>query len=248
MTVPSTTSGEHGPGRLKGTAADLWCQLREQGWRAPLAEIRDLVRRRFYMTDDQILLRKELAPLADPSASTIRMELAEPRHLPALAEFNRRQCNTRRTRRFATALAEGKRGVLGFRDGELIGYFWWVDGTQPTDRVFMTRFGGGLPQGDVYSFDLFIDPAHRGHGVPAEFLANVEAELARLGHRHMYGCVDSDNMPARWLYQTRGYEAVQRCRTRTVLKRLMLVDGTAWLSGRKGMRPLGRPTPAGGRR
>ena len=84
--------------------------------------------------------------------------------------------------------------------------------------------------------------------MPAEFLANVESELARLGHRHMYGFVDSDNMPARWLYQTRGYEVVHRCRTRTVLKRLMLVDGTAWLSGRKGMRPLSRATPAGGRR
>jgi GNAT superfamily N-acetyltransferase len=246
--MPSATSGVRGPGRLQGTADDLWCLLRKQGWKAPLSEMRDLLRRRFYMTDDELIVRKELAPSGEQPASTIRMELAEPRHLPALATFNRRQCNTRRTRRFATALAQGKRGVLGFRDGELIGYFWWTDATQPADRQHMSRLGIRLADDDVYGFDLFIDPAHRGHGVPAEFLANVESELARLGHRRMYGCVDSDNLPARWLYTTRGYETVQRARTRTVLKRLVLVDGTAWLSGRNGMRPLSRPTVAGGRR
>ena len=242
------TSGEQGPGRLKGTADDLWALLREQGWRAPLGELRELVRRRFYMKDDQLIVRKDLAPPGDGSASAIRMEIAEPRHLPALAEFNRRQCNTRRTRRFATALANGRHAVLGLRDGELIGYFWWADATEPANRQHMTRYGVTLAEGDVYGYDLFIDPAHRGHGVPAEFLANVESVLGGLGHRHMYGFVDSDNLPARWLYTTRGYEVVQRSQTRTVLKRLMLVDGTAWLSGRNGLRSLTRPTLAGGRR
>jgi GNAT superfamily N-acetyltransferase len=112
----------------------------------------------------------------------------------------------------------------------------------------MTRFGLGLGEDDVYGFDLFIAPEHRGRGIPADFLAAVEAELARLGHRRMYGTVDRDNVPARWLYATRGYENVMHCRTRTVLHRFLLIDGTAWLSGRKGLRPLTRLSLAGGRR
>ena len=110
--------------RLRRTARDLWCLLREQGPGPPLAEARDVLRRRFYMKDDQLVVRQELVPDdAPPGAGAIRMELAAPHHLPVLAEFNRRQCNTRRTHRFVSALADGKRALLGFRDGRLIGYF-----------------------------------------------------------------------------------------------------------------------------
>ena len=87
----------------------------------------------------------------------------------------------------------------------------------------------------------FIAPEHRGRGTPAEFLAGVESELARLGYRRMFGFVDSDNRPARWLYTTAGHEDVLRCRTRTILGRLMFVDGRGWLiSGRHGVRPIAR--------
>jgi GNAT superfamily N-acetyltransferase len=221
------------------TARDLRCLLREQGANAALALVRDIARARFYMRTDEIVVRKELAA-GEPSATpTIRMEEAHPHHVPLLAEFNRRQCNTRRTRRFENGFAEGKRALLGFRDGGLIGYFWWHDAAQSDKDFYLSRFGLGLADGEVYGYDLFIAPEHRGHGTPVEFLAGVEAELVRLGYRRMFGFVDSSNVPARWLYATSGYEDVLRSRTRTVLRRLMLVDGRGWLlSGRDGLRPL----------
>jgi GNAT superfamily N-acetyltransferase len=221
------------------TAHDWWYLLREQGPKAALADIGDIAHTPFFTTADQIVVRKELTAAEPGAASTIRIEQAEPDHLPLLAQFNRRQCNTRRTLRFETGLAEGKRALLGFRDGELIGYMWWHDSTQSGDDFYLSRFGFELHDGEMYGYDLFIAPEHRGHGTPVEFLAGVEAELVRLGYRRMYGFVDGSNVPARWLYATSGYEDVLRCKTRTILRRLMRIDGRGWLvSGKDGLRPL----------
>jgi GNAT superfamily N-acetyltransferase len=221
------------------TARDLSCLLRERRPKAALAVIRDIARGRFYMKTEQIVVRKELSSAEASATGTVRIEEAEPHHLPVLAEFNRRQCNTCRTRRFDRGLAQGKRALLGFRDGELIGYFWWHDATQAGDDFYLARFGLGLADGEMYGYDLFIAPEHRGRGTPAEFLAGVEAEIARLGYRRMFGFVESWNRPARWLYATSGYEDVLHCCTRSVLRRLIHVDGRGWLvSGKNGLRPL----------
>jgi GNAT superfamily N-acetyltransferase len=223
------------------TARDLWCLVRQQRVRAALADIRGTARERIYMTTEQVVVRKELAP-ADASANrTIRIQEARPDDLPALAEFNRRQCSTRRTRRFDKGLAEGRRAVLGYRDGDLIGYFWWHDATQADSDYYLARFGLGLADGEMYGYDLFIAPEHRGAGTPVEFLAGVEAELARLGYRRMFGFVEATNLPARFLYATSGYEDVLRSRIRTVLRRLIHVEGRGWLvAGKHGVRPLNR--------
>jgi GNAT superfamily N-acetyltransferase len=231
------------------TARDLWCLLREQRREEALAEIRQTARGRFYMNTEQVVVRKELTAAEAPANGAIRIEEAERADLPALAEFNRRQCSTSRTRRFEQGLAEGRRALLGFRGGELIGYFWWHDDAQPGSDFYLARFGLGLADGEMYGYDLFIAPEHRGSGTPAEFLAGVEAALARLGYRRMFGFVESTNRPARWLYATSGYEDVMRCRIRTVLRRLIHVEGRGWLvSGKHGLRPLAGSGPLARRR
>lgn len=220
-------------------ARDLSLLLREQGPKAALAVIRDIACAQLYVKTDEIVLRKELASGEPTATRTVRLEEAGADHLPLLAEFNRRQCNASRTPRFATGLAEGKRALLGFRDGELIGYFWWHDATQAVDGFYLTPFGLRLAEDEVFGYDLFIAPEHRGHGTPAEFVAGVEARLGRLGYRRMYGFVDSKNVPARWLWASSGHEDVMRARTRRFLRGLMLVEGRGWcLTGRHGLRPL----------
>ena len=59
------------------------------------------------------------------------------------------------------------------------------------DGFDLSRFGLGLADGEIYGYDLFVAPEHRGRGMPAEFLAGVEPALARLGYRRMFGFVDS---------------------------------------------------------
>lgn len=223
------------------TARDLWCLVRQQRATAALEDVRDILRSRFYLKTEQVVVSKELVAPDGSEPDTIRIAEAAPHHLPALAEFNRRQCSTRRTLRFDRGLAEGKRALLGFRDGELIGYFWWHDGTHASGDFYLARFGLGLADDEMYGYDLFIAPEHRGGGTPAAFLAGVEAELARLGYRRMLGFVESSNRPARWLYATSGYQDVLRSRIRTVLRRLIHVEGRGWLvAGKHGLRPLGR--------
>lgn len=223
----------------RATARDVWYLLREVGPKPALATLRDIARSQVYATTDEIILRKELGAEEAAATSGIRLQDADASHLPLLADFNRRQRNTVRTERFAAGLADGRRALLGFRDGDLVGYFWWHDAAQCTESFYLARFGIQLAHDEVYGYDLFVAPEHRGRGTPVAFVAAVEAELGRRGYRCMYGFVDRANVPARWLWTTRGHEPVMNARTRRILRRLMFVEGHGWqLVGRRGMRPL----------
>jgi GNAT superfamily N-acetyltransferase len=197
------------------------------GATAALAHLRDIARSQLYAKTDEIILRKELDGDEPTANGAIRLEEAGAHHLPLLADFNRRQCNTSRTDRFAAGLADGRRALLGFRDDELIGYFWWHDAT--VDGCYLSRFGVDLAADEVYGYDLFIAPEHRGRGTPVQFVAGVEAELARRGYRRLYGFVDRANVPARWLWTTSGHESVMCARTRRFMRWLMHVEGRGWV-------------------
>jgi GNAT superfamily N-acetyltransferase len=223
---------------------DLWCLLRRRGAKAVLDDVREILRRRLYSTTDQLVLRKHMSPAEPAETRMIEVVEAQPAHLPLLAEINRRECNTSRTLHFENGLAQGRHALLGFREGRVIGWFWWHDHTQTVYGFELSRFGLDLAPDEVYGYDLFIVPEERGQGRPAAFLAGVEAELARLGYRSMLGFVESWNRPARWLYATHGYEVVTRCQTRTILRRLLHVDGRGWLlRGKHALRPLRLASP-----
>lgn len=218
---------------LRLTARDLSRHWREFGPKAALTYARAIARAQLYTESDEIVISKDL-PRAEPAATgTMRLEEAQPHHLPMLAEFNHRQCNATRTHRFTTSMSEGKRALLGFRDDTLIGYIWWHDDSYAANDCYLSRFGVALAEGEVYGDDLFIAPEHRGHGTPAAFVAAVESELVRLGYRRMYGFVDATNMPARWLWTTSGYKVVKRRHTHRVLRRFELVEGEGLLRHRR---------------
>jgi GNAT superfamily N-acetyltransferase len=213
-------------------ARDIARYWREQGAKAALAYLRVIVRAQLYLDSDEIVISKDLPPVDPAATGTIQLEGAQAHHLPMLAEFNRRQSNATRTHRFEAGLAEGKRALLGFRDGTLIGYIWWQDAAKTATPCYLARFGVGLAEGEVYGYDLFIAPEHRGRGTPAAFVGAVEAELVRLGYRRMYGFVDAFNTPARWLWTTSGYKVVTRRHTRRILRWIVIeVEGEdeGWL-------------------
>ena len=79
------------------TVRDLWCLLRERRPGDALAVVGDIARERFYLTTEQVVVRKDMVADAGPATSAVRIEEATGDHLPLLAEFNRRQCNRRRT-------------------------------------------------------------------------------------------------------------------------------------------------------
>jgi GNAT superfamily N-acetyltransferase len=210
-------------------ARDLSRHWRELGPKAAIEYVRHILGAQIYLDSDEIVVVKDLTEPEPAASGPIRLEAARLHDLPMIAEFNRRQLNATRTGRFAARLEDGKRALLGFRDDSLIGYIWFYDASQPAKDCYLERFGIRLGEGEVYGDDLFIAPEHRGQGIPAAFVAGVEAELVRLGYRRMYGFVDARNTPARWFWTISGYTMVTRRHTRRVLRWFEFVEGEGWL-------------------
>jgi hypothetical protein len=100
--------------RVRVTARDFWCLLRQVSPKAALAYLWEIVRSQLYLATDAVIVRKQFAAEPPTATGAIRLQEAQAHHLPLLAQFNQRQCNTARTHRFATGLAEGRRALLGF--------------------------------------------------------------------------------------------------------------------------------------
>jgi GNAT superfamily N-acetyltransferase len=230
--------------RLAQLAADLRGVHREHAERGRLHAARgtlaEVIQARVYRTGEELMLRQRLVADDTAAGGRVHVRPATAADLAALADLNRRLSRTRVTPVFERRLAVGRPALLGFVDDKLIGYFWWLDPAHASRKPELQHFGVRLARDDVYGHSFLVAPEHRGRDAAA-FLAAVEAELARLGYRHMYGGVEASNRPARWLYSIRGYEVVARARTRTVLGRLRVVDGRVYLVQGDDLRPLGRP-------
>lgn len=199
--------------RLQALRADLFCHLRRYGLRATLQKLGGSASLRRSSSDGGlIVLLKDLDSISAPSAaSDLRVDDLEARHLPALFDLNRRRCYTRADSRFAEDLAHGYRGFVGFVGEELVGYYWWVDGTHHPRHRDLARLGLGieLGEGDAYGSDFYILEEHRRGGIANDFLFKVETALRERGFRRLWGYVESDNRPARWTFNMRGYQPLR---------------------------------------
>jgi ribosomal protein S18 acetylase RimI-like enzyme len=91
---------------------------------------------------------------------------------------------------------------------DVAGYYWWVDAG--AGHPHLERLGIRLGPRDVYGYDFFLAEEHRGGGRAGEAVYGVETALAARGYEGLWGYVRADNLPARWLYSTRGYEETGR--------------------------------------
>jgi len=192
---------------LRSLIRDFGCLVRRDGYAGTLRKLTGALAR-----TELLVVVKRLDAIA-PIAFAPRLEISELDHgsLAALAELNRRRCDTRATDRFASDLARGCGGLVARDDGRLAGYYWWTDREhRHLDRLEIT-----LAEGDVYGFDFFMAEEHRGDGRAVEFLHAVETTLRDRGFARVWGYVRADNRPARWLYEARGYEVVRRVHLRS---------------------------------
>lgn len=192
--------------RLGAIVSDIRCLVRRDGPGPALRKVRE-----GFQGHDLIVVAKRLDEIVEISLDR-RLTLSEltESDLPALAEFNRRRCDTRATARFAAQLGRGDRGFLVRNDGAVAGYYWWSDGDHP----HLDRLGIRLEDRDVYGFDFFLAEEHRGDGRAVECLHGIETRLRDLGFARLWGYVRSDNRPARWLYSSRGYDSVRQVHLR----------------------------------
>ena len=186
--------------RLRALASDISCLARRDGVGETVRKVGSGLR-----GHELIVLSKRLDEIAEITLEP-RLALGDlgPADLPALAEFNRRRCDRRATGRFAAGLERGERGFVARLDGDVAGYYWWVD----RDHPHLEPLGIRLQDSDVYGFDFFLAEEHRGEGRAVEFLHGIETRLRERGYARLWGYVRGDNRPARWLYSMRGYETV----------------------------------------
>jgi GNAT superfamily N-acetyltransferase len=186
---------------LRALASDVGCLIRRDGVRQTVRRLQSGFRR-----GELLVLVKRLDEIEGIGfEAQLHVEELGPGSLPALAELNRRRCDTRATGRFAADLERGHRGFVASIDGTLVGYYWWADGDHPHLR----HLGVELQDGDVYGFDFFLAAEQRGDGRAVAFLHAIETALHERGYARLWGYVRGDNRPARWLYSMRGYEVVK---------------------------------------
>lgn len=161
-----------------------------------------------YKDEQLIVIVKDLDSIVEPwRHGELRFENLAAEHLPGLSELNRKRGRPEVDRRFAHYVEQGFHGFIAYLGEELVGYYWWVDRDVQTLYPDLHKLGLGieLGEGDVYGSDFFLLEEHRGGGVAADFLFNVESSLRDRGYRRLWGYVVSGNRPARWIYSTRVY-------------------------------------------
>lgn len=188
--------------------------------RGTAAAIGRRLRRAIHLEERLIVIVKDLDTVVEPwRHGDLRFEDLEARHLPQLSELNRKRGRPHVDRRFSDSVAQGFHGFVAFRGEELVGYYWWVDRDVPNLYPDLRKLGLGieLGEGDVYGSDFFLLEEHRGNGIAADFLFEVESTLRDRGYARLWGYVVSDNRPARWIYSTRGYKPMWIIHRRRVL-------------------------------
>ena len=194
--------------------------------------------RAVYASDDHLIIRKDLTEQGPATDGAFRLERAGHQHLPLVAGFNAKRCFRRATDTFSDRLDRGYTGLVALHDGEMVGWIWCTDpGLHPYDAEIQ-RYGVPSRAAAVYAFDLVLAEEHRGRGNATALLAQIHAALASLGYRALWGYVESDNLPSRWLFSICGHTVVGQSRGRRILSRLLVVDRRVYVHGPRGLRPL----------
>ena len=179
--------------------------------RETFAAVGRRLRALFSVDQRYIVLLKSLDSIVESRRpGDLRVEDLEARHLPALADLNRRRARPQVDKRFAANVSSGFQGFVAWRGDRLAGYYWWVDGDAPVLHPDLgdLELGIELEERDVYGTDFFLLEEFRGAGTAADFLCKIETSLSDRGYRRLWGYVDSGNRAALWSYRARGYESM----------------------------------------
>lgn len=194
-------------------------KLRERGLKGAAADLLARLRTEIYSEEVSLVLLKDLGEVGPVKRPTgIAVEDVRRDHLPLLAQLNRERDAPQVDERFAAYVDAGFHGFVALLDGAAIGYYWWVDAEKGAEFPDLRDFGLGieLGPGEVYGSDFYILEAHRNGHLGREMLTRIEGSLSARGYSKLWGYVLADNRPARWVYESRGY---QRLWTHTRRKR-----------------------------
>jgi len=198
---------------------------REPRWKSltPRA-LKDWVKRQARADLRDVVMAKDLTPTPYKPKTTLRV-------VPGDRASVRRFCHEheelrRQWPRCASYLDNGYRAMLAELDGQIVGHVWWFDPRWEGVRVHphLIRYDLALEPGQVWSFDLYLLPQHRGGGASNDFFALFREHLRSLGYTRVFGHVDATNTPAVWLHKVQGYKPVKTVEAR-LYGRLLLWSG-----------------------
>ncbi|GFO62925.1 GNAT family N-acetyltransferase [Geomonas paludis] len=126
-------------------------------------------------------------------------------------------------------LGKGYRGFGLVKGNTVVGDVWCADKRQGADcgsHPDEQWLGIQCSPGEAYTFDMFVDPAHRGGNVAAALQNGMLHLLKKRGVTKAYGFFWADNVPALWVHRTLRWRELKRVRaTRLLLTRKVHVTG-----------------------
>jgi GNAT superfamily N-acetyltransferase len=156
---------------LRTFPADAGIAWANEGWRGVWDVLSSRTLHRLVRTERLIVFAQpldDLPEVATPPGVTIA-PLTE-RQLPMLTYL----VGQRELDGFRTLLANGRHGLVAWRDGRAVGYAWVAERLGPD----VTRCPIPLPPDAAYLWDLYVVPAERGNGVGTA-LASARLATAR---------------------------------------------------------------------
>jgi GNAT superfamily N-acetyltransferase len=113
------------------------------------------------------------------------------------------------------ALYKLKRGIRGFalvQDNIVIGDVWCVvpHNGKPASHPDLKMLGLTCGNGEVYAFDMLIDPAYRGKNLAVPLQRAIQRTLKNEGFVKVYGFFYDDNLPALWMHRMLKYKELTK--------------------------------------
>jgi len=101
-------------------------------------------------------------------------------------------------------LKEGLRGYALVRENLVVGDIWCACPVTLDERVCHSDIewlGIDNKAGEVYAFDMYIDPRERGNSLAAPFQKTTLQALKADGYSKVYGYYWTDYLPALWMHR-----------------------------------------------
>jgi ribosomal protein S18 acetylase RimI-like enzyme len=170
----------------------------------------------------------------------LSVESAGEESLADIAQLCRQHRLPRRIyRKVHNYLENGFQGWLFKTGNETVGFIWCVDHTIPprNNHPSLLLYEITLQPGEVYMFDNFLVPEHRGRGNANHVLEKIRVELKRRGYHKAVAYVSADNQPAVWTYRIHGWKTERKCAQHQICGMISIVNGRIFRRNNRWSRP-----------
>jgi len=132
-------------------------------------------------------------------------------------------------------IKNGFKCYLATLSDEIIGYNWF---TEKQDRPehnhpHLLRYDIELQKDELYGFDFYISPQHRGGGNSVEFYTVMRFRLKAQGFKKIYGYVDAANRQASWFYKLMGQKEINEVKTCKIFNYFLIMNKRVYLKNNR---------------